>query len=174
MERFSARIKQTATDEWYTPAEYVRWIIPYLRVKGYQNILCPWDTEESNFVKVLSAEGFNVTYSHIHTGTDFYEIDNFADYDAVVSNPPFSQRTAVLQRLFESEVPFAIILDFNGMFDNRQRWELFKNHDFTMLVPCGRMKFFNSSQQTASPMFQCVYVCRKISDKQIEFMEKQE
>lgn len=174
MNKFSQLVKHTDTDEWYTPAEYVRWIVPYLKRKGYANILCPFDTEQSEFVKVLKSEGFNVTYSHIHTGTDFYTIDNLQDYDAVVSNPPFTQRQAVLERLFNSGVPFAVILNFNGLFDSKGRWELFKDNDFNLLVPCGRMNFINfNAEEKASPPFQSIYVCRGMSDKQIEFIEQE-
>ena len=173
MKRFSEQIKQSATDEWYTPAEYVKWIVPFLKAKGFRRICAPWDTERSEFVKVLSAEGFDVTYSHIHSGTDFYEIEDFSKFDAVVSNPPFSQRTKILERLFEVGIPFAVILDFNGIFDNKTRWELFSKYDFTIVVPQGRMKFFNDEQETtAQPMFQSVYICRGISDKQIIFLER--
>lgn len=170
--RFSERIKQSNTDEWYTPAKYVDLIVPYLHRGGYHKILCPWDEEKSQFVQVLTEEGFDVTYSHIFTGQDFYEITDFSKYDAVVSNPPFSQREQVLLRLFEAGIPFAVILDFNGIFDNKTRWEMFKANDFNLLIPCGRMRFFNDRLQNAQPPFQSVYVCHGMTDKQIEFVEQ--
>ena len=138
---------------------------------GYKKILCPFDKAESNFVKVLTEKGFDVTYSHIETGTDFFEIDNLGEYDAIVSNPPFSKRQPILEKLFESKVPFAMIMNFNGLFDSRKRWELFKNNDFELIVPSGRMHFFNEKCAGNSPNFQSVYVCRGMADKQIEFGE---
>ena len=138
---YSTQIKQSNTDEWYTTEESVRMIIPYLYGR-YKKILCPFDKKESNFNKVLSEYGFDVTYSHIDTGTDFFKIDNLKDYDAIVSNPPFSKRQKILERLFESGVPFAMIMNFNGLFDSKARWELFKKNEFELLVPLGRMHFF--------------------------------
>lgn len=168
---FSLQIKQSNTDEWYTPPEAVELIVPYLVGGGIHKVLCPFDKEDSEFVKVLRREGFDVTYSHIDTGTDFFDIDNLADYDAIVSNPPFSKRQAILERLFESKVRFAMILNFNGLFDNKSRWELFRDNEFELLVPCGRMHFFNETCKGRSPQFQSIYVCKGIAQRQIEFIE---
>lgn len=122
-------------------------------------------------MKVLNKEGFEVTYSHIKTGTDFFEINNLNDFDAVVSNPPFSKRQGILEKLFYSGVPFAMILNFNGLFDSKKRWELFKNNKFELIVPMGRMRFFNEECKGNSPNFQSIYVCKGMTDKQIDFCE---
>lgn len=168
---FSTQIKHSNTDEWYTTEESVRLIIPFLNKGGYKRILCPFDKSESNFVKVLTDNGFDVTYSHIETGTDFFDINNLNDYDAIVSNPPFSKRQAILEKLFAANVPFAMILNFNGLFDSKTRWNLFKNNTFELLVPLGRMHFFNENCEGNSPNFQSVYVCKNMLPKQIVFTE---
>ena len=168
---FSTQIKQSNTDEWYTPKECVELIVPYLKRGGYKKILCPFDKEESNFVKVLSDHGFEVQYSHIETGTDFFDIDNLDDFDAVVSNPPFSKRQMILEKLFASKVPFAMILNFNGLFDSKARWHLFKDNPFQLLIPLGRMHFFNDECVGNSPNFQSIYVCKEMLPEQITFSE---
>ena len=168
---FSDDIKKSATDEWYTPPECVEIIVPYLRRGGYKKILCPFDKEESQFVQVLRREGFGVSFSHIETGTDFFDICNFDKYDAIVSNPPFSKRQSILERLFEIDKPFAIILNFNGLFDSKKRWQLFKQNDFELLIPEGRMHFFNDNCDGNSPNFQSIYVCNKMTGRQIEFVQ---
>lgn len=119
---------------------------------------------------MLSADGFDVTYSHIETGIDFFDIDNLTEYDAVVSNPPFSKREPILERLFQIGVPFAMILNLNGIFDSKRRWQLFKDNDFEIIVPCGRMHFFNENCEGNSPNFQSAYICHGMVDKQIEFV----
>ena len=167
---FSQQIKQSNTDEWYTPPEAVSIIVPYLRAKGYHKILCPFDMEHSEFVRVLSENGFNVSYSHIATGTDFFDRMDLREFDAIVSNPPFSKRQKILERLFESGVPFAMIMNFNGLFDSKSRWRLFKDNRFELLVPLGRIHFFNEDCDGNSPNFQSIYVCHGMSDRQIEFI----
>lgn len=151
----------------------VELIVPFLIRKGYSRILCPFDTVESQFVKVLTEKGFNVEYSHIQTGVDFFDIDNLQDYDAVVSNPPFSKRQKILEKLFAEKVPFAMILNFNGLFDSYSRWELFKKNDFELLIPRGRLHFWNNTCIGNSPNFQSIYVCSQIATKQIEFIDNE-
>lgn len=118
---------------------------------------------------MLTDFDFDVTYSHIDTGTDFFKIDNLKEYDAVVSNPPFSKREQILKTLFEADVPFAMILNFNGLFDSRTRWNLFRTNRFELLIPCGRMRFFNERCVGNSPNFQSIYVCNRILPKMIVF-----
>lgn len=137
---------------------------------GYKRILCPFDKEESNFVQVLREKGFEVTFSHIETGTDFFGIEDFSKYDAVVSNPPFSKRTEIFQRLFNVGIPFALIMNWNGMFDSRGRWDMFSRNRFEILVPRGRFAYFNDSGVGSSPNFHSVYICSGMSERQIDFM----
>ena len=62
-------------------------------------------------------------------------------------------------------------MNFNGLFDSKNRFEIFKNNDFELLIPSGRMSFFDESYtQQNSPNFQSIYVCNGILNKQIEFV----
>lgn len=172
MNSFSEQIKKSNTDEWYTPESAVRYIIPYLKAKGYSKILCPFDTSDSNFVKLLVEEGFNVTYGHIDIGQDFFERKDLYEYDCIVSNPPFSKRQKILEKLFEVGIPFALILNSNGIFDAKSRWELFKNNQFEILVPKGRVSYTNKTGDIkSSPNFQSWYICSKVLDDKIVFIE---
>lgn len=91
-------------------------------------------------------------------------------FDAVVSNPPFSKRQTILEKLFQAGIPFALTLNFNGLFDSFKRWELFKNNNFELLIPRGRYRFFNETCEGKQPNFQTIWVCSQMLDKQIEFM----
>jgi hypothetical protein len=168
---FSDQIKHSNTDEWFTRESSVGLIVPYLRVNGYKKILCPFDKDDSAFVQVLRMCGFEVTHRHIDDGADFFDTDDFEEFDAVVSNPPFSKRQKILEKLFEVGIPFALIMNFNGLFDSKRRWELFRNNKFELLVPEGRMKFKNGEGVGNSPNFQSIYVCSQMLKNQIEFAE---
>lgn len=52
---FSEQIKTSKTDEYYTPTYAVNVILPY--ISKFKHIWCPFDTEDSEFVKVLKAGG---------------------------------------------------------------------------------------------------------------------
>lgn len=156
-------------DEYYTLKESVDMIIPYILGRGYKSVWCPFDTEESEFVKSFKALGMEVVYGHIKTGQDFFEYD-MPQAEIVVSNPPFSKRQKIFEKLYEWDIPFALIMNFNGLFDSKARVELFKNHEIQMLVPHGRMKFFAKEKgMLNSPNFQSIYVCNHLLDKQIVF-----
>lgn len=170
--KFSHQIKTSKTDEYYTPDYAVDIIVPFLREGEYNHIWCPFDKLNSEFVKVLNDNGFTVTYGHIDTGQDFFKQGIPEGVDCIVSNPPFSKRQAIFERLFKLGKPFALVMNFNGLFDSKSRWQLFKNNQFELLIPKGRIKFFDETMTIRnSPNFQSVYVCSGILDEQIIFTD---
>lgn len=167
---FSEQIKSSVNgDEYYTPQNAVDMILPYLARRGYQNIWCPFDKEESNFVKTLKSQGYNVAYGHIETGQDFFEFTE-PQGDIIVSNPPFSKRDRIFEKLYEWDIPFALIMNFNGLFDSKKRADIFREHRVEMLIPRGRMKFIHKDKgQLNSPNFQSIYICNHLLENQIVF-----
>lgn len=169
MEYFSQQIKHG--DEYYSPQNVVDMIVPYVMRGGYQTIWCPFDTKDSNFVKTFEALGLNVNYGHISTGQDFFNYDVPLG-DIVVSNPPFSKRDMIFERLYQMNVPFALVMNFNGLFDSKKRANLFRQHRIELLIPYGRMKFFRQGTDILnSPNFQSIYVCSGLLDNQITFSD---
>ena len=148
-------------------------ILPFLKDRRFKHIWCPFDKEHSEFVKVLKENGYEVTFGHIETGQDFFSYkEPPAGVDCIVSNPPFSKRTAIFEELFNFGLPFAMIMNFNGLFDAKVRFELFKSNKFELLIPKGRMCFFDESMEAKNnPNFQSVYVCSGILDNQIVFTD---
>ena len=166
---FSQQIKTSKSDEHYTPRYAVEIILPY--IEKFNHIWCPFDKEHSEFVKALQEKGKKVTFGHIETGQDFFEYENAPEgVECVISNQPFSKRDAVFRRMYELELPFALIMNNNGLFDSKTRFELFKKNNFELLIPKGRMRFFDETMEVKnSPNFQSIYVCNGILEKQIEF-----
>ena len=100
MKQFQYRFNKN--DEYFTP-EYA--VYPIMkRLKPGAAVWCPFDTEDSAFVQVLSQHGFRVTYGHIQTGQDFFLTD-VPECDYIISNPPYSLKNQVLARLY---APFAL------------------------------------------------------------------
>lgn len=168
---FSQLIKTSKSDEYYTPRYAVEIILPYL--EKFEHIWCPFDKEHSEFVKVLQERGKKVTFGHIETGQDFFDYEQAPDgVECIVSNPPFSKRDAIFKRLYELDLPFAMIMNNNGLFDSKTRFELFKHNIFELLIPKGRIRFFDETMEVKnSPNFQSIYVCNGILQKQIEFCD---
>ncbi len=151
-------------DEQYTPKEGVSIIIPFLKAKHFKTIWCPFDIEKSWFVKLLKEEGFNVIYSHIWNGQDFFKYTPAEPYDCIVSNPPFSRKKEVIQRLIELDRPFAMILPLVWLND-KSCSEAFKDKQMQLLIPDKRINFDNSSN-TKIP-FKSVYYCFDILPQDI-------
>ena len=96
--------KNYKSDEWYTPIEVVRFIETL--VDKSKKIICPFDTEKSNFVKIFN--------NSIHNITDFMEKDY--EYDVCITNPPFSLRDKVIRKCLDNKKDLIIIFPENAIF----------------------------------------------------------
>ena len=100
-----------ASDEVYTPTYAVTPLIKYIKMFNQNAVIwCPFDTPQSEYVKVFSQAGFKVIYSHIDEGKNFFFYEPEEHYDIIISNPPFSQKDNVLKRLYELNKPYAMLL----------------------------------------------------------------
>lgn len=95
-------------------------------------VWCPFDTEESHFVKMLRAQGNKVICTHIDNGQDFFTTP-VPQCDMIISNPPYSVKTEVLERLFEIGKPFAMLVGVVGLFESQRRFDMFKNNEFEIM-----------------------------------------
>ena len=82
------RIANSGNDEYYTPPYAVAPILKYLNPDS--KVWCPFDTEDSYFVKMLRYEGHEVVATHISGGADFFETETPDATDYIISNPPYS------------------------------------------------------------------------------------
>lgn len=143
-------------DEWYTRAYAVEPIVKY--IKSGSIVWCPFDKEHSEFVKVFKSHGFTVISSHIETGQDFFQYEP-ENYDVIVSNPPYSLREKILERLFELGKPFAMLINITGLFDSKKRYNLLSTHNFEFLIFDRRIDFFRFDGDKTSPPYLSAYFC---------------
>lgn len=157
------------TDEWFTPQHAVEVILPYVP-KEY-TIWCPFDKEISQYVQVFKRGGYNVEYGHIDDGKDFFLYEP-KHYDCVISNPPYSKKDAVYERLFKLGKPFAMLVGMNGLFDSKKRFGMFRENGCQILVLNGRTKFIGRQDGKSSQApFQTIYVCWNLLPQTIMFEE---
>ena len=81
-------------------------------------IWCPFDLEESYYVKAFKANNFQVVNTHINNGQDFF--NTYIDCDYIISNPPYSLKGEVLERLFKIDKPFAMLVGAVGLFESKK------------------------------------------------------
>ena len=93
-------------NELYSPYFVVDHIIKYL--PRDKIIWTPFDCEWSAFYQKLKEEGYRVVRSSLQDRQDFFEYEP-DEWDIIVSNPPFSLKNKVLERLYSFNKPFAIL-----------------------------------------------------------------
>lgn len=159
-------------DEFYTPRYAVKPILKYINPKS--TIWCPFDTSESEYIKQLSNAGHKVYNTHISNGAgeDFFKISPI-ECDYIISNPPYSKKTEVLERLFEYGIPFAMLVGVVGLFESKKRFNMFRNNNFEILYLDKRVSYFSDNDKSIrfNPPFQSVYICHKMLPKKIMFEE---
>lgn len=165
------KVANSGNDEFYTPEYAITPIIKYLQDKNFQTVWCPFDTNESNFVKVLNKNGFKVINTSLLNGQDFFSID-CPQCDCIVSNPPYSVKGDVFNRLFNINKPFAMLVGVVGLFESDKRFSMFENNQFEILYMNRRVAYFKSYKEqkpSLNPPFSSVYVTHNILPKQICF-----
>lgn len=153
-------------DERYTPDYAVKPLLEF--VPNDKIIWCPVDKKWSAFVRVFKKAGYNVIYSHIDYGQDFFDYEP-EKWDILVSNPPFSKKDAVLRRAYELNKPFALLLPANSI-QGKTRFEIFKN-DVQMLCFDQRIGFMDSyhmDKPVEGTSFGSAYFCRNLLPTKLE------
>ena len=92
--------------------------------------------------------------------------------DCVISNPPFSLKYKSMSKLVKFNKPFILILplacintlSFRKCFNN-------KMDKVSIIIPKGRLKFIQNKEIKKSPSFESCYVCYKMIDKKLIFLD---
>jgi len=136
---------QFSGDECYTTKAEARKLVDYIiRMKLVNKnsiIWLPFDNEYSNIYKSLNESGFKITLSSLELGLDFY-IYQPQKWDIIITNPPFSKRTQLMNRLLSFSKPF-IILQATQFFNNQTAVNYICgcSNDFKFIFPQTRMAF---------------------------------
>ena len=138
-------------------------------------IWCPFDTEDSLFVKLFRQRGYTVIATHIANGQDFFAIAP-PKCDYIISNPPYSLKGEVFERLFQLNIPSAMSVGVVGLFESQKRFKMFREYDFEIMYLNRRVSYFKNyadQKPSLNPPFSSVYVCKGMLPKQIIFEEIQ-
>ena len=130
-------------DEFYTPVYAIKPILKYIPQGSV--VWCPFDTEQSNFVKMFNERGCKTIATHISNGQDFFV-----------------------------GKPFAMLVGVIGLFESKKRFDMFKNNDFEIMYFNKRIAYFQNyddEKPSLNPPFSSVYICHNILPKQIVFEE---
>ena len=150
-------------DECYTPSYGVTPILKYIPKDAV--VWCPFDTEESEFVKQISHQN-SIVHSHISLGQDFFTYEPY-HWDVIVSNPPFTNKRKFFERALSFGKPFALIMTNTWLNDSAPK-QLFKEKDLQLLMFDKRMKFISPDGRANDKItFSSSYYCWNFLPKQI-------
>ena len=163
------------SDEVYTPFYAVEPLIAFLpkfKSDGTKYIYwCPFDEEWSAFYQTLKSNDYKVIRSSLLEGQDFFTYEP-NEWDIIVSNPPFSKKDEVLERLYLLNKPFAILLPVNSL-QGKKRFKIF-SEDIQVLSFDGRVDYHtlgNFNTYTKGNHFGSAYFCRKLLPERLVLKE---
>jgi hypothetical protein len=145
-------------DECYTPEEAVT---PLLEIIPKDLVIwCPFDTEESEFVKVFQEDGYKVIHSHIENNENFYTYEPNEKWDIIISNPPFTNKKGIFERAFSFNKPFVLLMTAQWLNDSTPV-KLYQKYNKEMQIIHfdQRVRFKNCDNKIP---FKSVYFCSDI------------
>ena len=159
------RTSKGNNDECYTPKYGVLPLLEFMEKFRGKIIWCPFDTEESEFVKVFKENGFDVEYSHIKNGQNYYEYEP-KKWDLMISNPPFTNKAEIFKRALSFNKPFALLMTVAWLNDSAPA-KIFKDSGLQLLSFDSRMTFKNQEQKKIN--YLSAYYCYKFLPKDLIF-----
>ena len=158
---------EVVNDDYFTPKHIWEQLVPLL-----PKDVVYWESFYSRESKGSSGQylrelGLNV----IHEDIDFF-LHNKGDI--IISNPPFSLKGQVLDRLWELQKPWIMILGSN--FLASVAIKRFR-HKMSVIVPKRRIQFLDKTmRQTDGATFDCFFFCWNvpglIGEKHMEILAK--
>jgi hypothetical protein len=143
-------------DEYETPAVAWALILQYLD-KSYKI----WDPfyASGRAADFITSHGFHVE----HHNKDFFEWQP-KEWDMVISNPPYSKKKQVLQRLVELGKPFALLIPITTIA-TKYFISMFKGTFFRLLLPPKRFHFLKNGVQTTACAFETCWLCVGLNEQ---------
>lgn len=163
-----------ASDEVYTPAYAVKPLLTHLDAyvnKPNYTIWCPFDKDDSEYVKIFCQEGYKVIASHIDNGQNFFTYEPTEHYDFIISNPPFSIKDDIIKRLYELDKPYAMLLPIPTL-QGQKRFPYMK--DCQALIFDKRINYYTDPHKKEiqkGVSFGSFYLCRNFLTHDLIFEE---
>lgn len=155
-------MKKPKNDELYTPDEAVFPVLKYLdKDKIYWECT---DFGESNITKVLKKEGYKVVSTSKEQLDFLKDTPNF-NFDAIITNPPYSLKNEFITRCYEYGKPFLLLLPLTAL-EGKERNRLYKKYGIELIVLDKRINFMKYKKNV---WFNTSWFCHNICKKQLNF-----
>ena len=122
------------------------------------------DNWASKSVLILRELGFNVVGDPT---VDFFK--DIPEYDILVSNPPYSMKKKIFERLSVLNKPFILILPISTI--TKQFTKCLERDKLQMIIPSKRMQFEKEGVELSRCWFDTCYLCYKMNlERDITFL----
>jgi hypothetical protein len=152
-------------DNLYTPTIAIEPLIKYLNPEW--KIWECTDYGNSLITVTLKQNGFDVVGSDIISGFDFLKDAPDFEFDAIVTNPPYSLKDKFLEKCYQYNKPFALLLPLTAL-EGKHRSNLYGQYGISVIVLDSRIDFTGKK----SCWFNVSWFCNGITEKNSLNFEK--
>ncbi len=151
-------------DEFYTPLYAIDPLLKYIP----KNIIIwePTDYGQSNITKALVNHGCKVISTHINDDIDFLSYTPTFNYDMIITNPPYTLKDEFINKCYELNKPFALLLPLTAL-EGITRGKLFRKYGVDLMVLDKRVEFIKNKTN----WFNTSWFTYKILPKNLIFEE---
>tara|TARA_R100001015_G_C4578253_1_gene135158 strand:+ start:438 stop:920 length:483 start_codon:yes stop_codon:yes gene_type:complete len=143
---FNGRVKMTIQDNYNTPKKGWEDIMQYIPNKQ-QRIWCPF-YNDGKCKEILNEMGYE---NIIHSNKDFFTYHE--ENCLCIDNPPYSIKEKVIQKLYDQNIPFALLLPMDTL--ERKYMKKFLNN-LQVVIPSIRYEY---TEGRSNPPFKSVWIC---------------
>jgi len=154
-------------DELYTPVKAIKPLIKYIPEGSVIWECADTVNSDSNIHQVAHDNNISTYGTSIHKGIDFLKCEKLPSDEIthIVTNPPYSLKNEFLQKCYDFNLPFALLLPIQTL-DTNTRWKMFSKYGIEIMVYNRRVKYIGSN---GSPPFASAWFCKGILPNQIVF-----
>ena len=155
-------------DEMYTPEYAITPLLKHLnKFKGKTVWECT-DYGSSNITKVLKENGFIVKSTHItNSNFDFLNDKPDFEFDLIITNPPYSTKTKFIEKCYEYEKPFAMLMPLTTL-EGEDRGEMFGKNGIEVMVFDTRVDYMDKG---STAWYNTSWFCHDILPKTLVFQK---
>lgn len=168
--RLTPQTSAFTSDNFYTDPAALWPLLPYLKPEWRI-----WEPacglEKKPLVSWLRMEGHPVIGTDLRIAPDHDFITHFIDpkaYDCIITNPPYSIKDRWIERCYELDKPFALLLPYTAM-EGIKRQALYRKHGVDLLVLPKRVKFTTPSGKQGGAWFPCAWFTYKMLPERLIF-----
>jgi hypothetical protein len=157
------------SDECYTPENAVTPLLEFIPKKW--KVWCPFDESWSAFYQVFKKNGYKVECGSTLGSENKNFFDYFPTCDVIISNPPYSKKDDIIERLYVLGKPFAMLMPVSALQSIR-RFKQFQK-ELELLVFDRRVQYLTDGFDVpkGNCHFGSAYFCKGILPEKLIFRE---